>query len=106
MNSKQTTAAEAILSKTLEQIAQQEIGIETLEVRNSDDLDFHDISVATLERALRAAFQAGLLQGTAGLPHIPELIKQAKEQTATRRIDNEHRERKEAADAIRRQEVK
>lgn len=35
------------------------VGIETLETRNSDRLDFHEVSVATLRQALRAAYLAG-----------------------------------------------
>lgn len=35
------------------------VGVETLETRNSDRLDFHDVSVATLRQALRAAYLAG-----------------------------------------------
>ncbi len=35
------------------------VGVETLETRNSDRLDFHEVSVATLRQALRAAYLAG-----------------------------------------------
>ena len=34
-------------------------GIETLETRNSDSLDFHDVSAASLKEMLQAAFAAG-----------------------------------------------
>jgi len=40
-------------------IAQQHLGIETLETRNSDSLDFHDVGVAGLKNALYAAFVLG-----------------------------------------------
>jgi len=40
-------------------IAQEELGIETLETRNSDSLDFHDVSVAGLTRAFQRAFNSG-----------------------------------------------
>jgi len=40
-------------------IAQQHLGIETLETRNSDRLDFHDVGVASLKEALYAAFVIG-----------------------------------------------
>ena len=44
-------------------IAQKYLGIETLETRRSDSLDFHDVAVWCLREALEAAFNAGLEQG-------------------------------------------
>ncbi|MCC7096922.1 MAG: hypothetical protein IT472_07080 [Thermomonas sp.] len=44
-------------------IAQKHLGIETLETRHSDSLDFHDTAVWCLRDALKAAFNAGLEQG-------------------------------------------
>lgn len=44
---------------TIQRIAQNTLGIETLETRNSDQLDFHDISVWMLRAALEEAFQSG-----------------------------------------------
>lgn len=44
----------------MEQIARQHLCIETLKTRNSDSLDFHDVSVANVSAALAAAYQAGL----------------------------------------------
>jgi hypothetical protein len=41
------------------QIARQHLGIETLEQRNRDSLDFHDVGVIGVERALDAAYRAG-----------------------------------------------
>jgi hypothetical protein len=42
------------------QIARQHIaGLETLDDRKADDLDFHQIAVWTLKAALEAAFAAG-----------------------------------------------
>jgi hypothetical protein len=35
-------------------------GIETLETRNSDRLDFHDISAAAIRGMLRDAFELGI----------------------------------------------
>ncbi len=35
------------------------MGIETLQTRNSDRLDFHNISVASLQDALQQAYKAG-----------------------------------------------
>jgi len=45
-------------NETIETIAFH-MGIETLETRNSDSLDFHDISVSNLKSALEKAFEAG-----------------------------------------------
>ena len=47
------------LHQLLTQIARERIGIETLETRNSDDLDFHQVAVWSLRNALEAAFKAG-----------------------------------------------
>jgi hypothetical protein len=46
-------------TQTLEQIAKKTLGLETLETRNSDRLDFHDLNVASIKAALLAAYQAG-----------------------------------------------
>ena len=43
----------------LAQIAKERLGLETLETRKSDSLDFHDLAVWTLRAALQAAYQAG-----------------------------------------------
>ena len=49
------------LNKILTGIAQKNIpGIETLELRGRDSLDFHDVSVGCLRRALEDAFIAGM----------------------------------------------
>lgn len=44
----------------LEKIAKDFLHIETLQTRNSDSLDFHDIGVGCLSDALNAAFEAGI----------------------------------------------
>jgi NCAIR mutase (PurE)-related protein len=44
----------------LAQIAREELGIETLEVRGRDRLDFHDVGVAGLRRALERAYELGV----------------------------------------------
>ena len=51
------------LEQLLTQIAQSKMGIETLETRKSDGLDFHDVAVWCLRDALEAAFNAGVEQG-------------------------------------------
>ncbi len=48
-----------IPQKALLEIAQRHLGLETLEPRNSDSLDFHDLSVWQIRRALEAAYRAG-----------------------------------------------
>jgi hypothetical protein len=47
------------LTQALDRIAKQTLGLETLETRNSDRLDFHDLNVASIRAALLAAYQAG-----------------------------------------------
>ena len=37
--------------------------IETLETRNSDGLDFHDVAVWAIRNALEAAYEAGRVAG-------------------------------------------
>lgn len=46
----------------ISQIAQQHLSIETLAIRNSDSLDFHDVAVWSIKAALEAAFEAGKTQ--------------------------------------------
>jgi len=47
----------------LTQIAQKTLRINTLETRNMDNLDFHEVAVWQIQDALRAAFVAGLEVG-------------------------------------------
>ena len=47
------------IDQLLTQIAQQHLGIQTLEAQSADRLDFHEVSVWSLHDALRAAFEAG-----------------------------------------------
>lgn len=46
--------------QTLEKIAKDFLHVETLQTRNCDRLDFHDIGVGCLSDALNAAFDAGV----------------------------------------------
>lgn len=48
------------LDALLTRIAQEHLFIDTLETRNSDSMDFHDVSVWGVKEALLAAYQAGL----------------------------------------------
>lgn len=50
---------QAKTDQIISQIAQKHLRIETLQVRHSDRLDFHDCNVASIEAALKAAFEAG-----------------------------------------------
>ena len=52
-------ADDAARAAAIRTIAARELGIETLETRRSDRLDFHDVAVWTLEAALVAAYEAG-----------------------------------------------
>ena len=45
--------------KTLAEIAAGHLHLETLETRNSDSLDFHDMAVWSIKTALEAAYEAG-----------------------------------------------
>jgi len=47
------------MEKKIAKIAMDRLGIETLETRNSDSLDFHEVSVWALKEMLEAAYQAG-----------------------------------------------
>jgi len=47
------------LERLLNQIAAEHLYIDTLATRNSDSLDFHEVSVWGLKEALQAAFTAG-----------------------------------------------
>lgn len=63
------------MTNTLDQIfaliAEKHLNIETMETRNSDQLDFHDVSVWGVRSALEAAFKAGVELG-ASMPKPTE----------------------------------
>ena len=44
-------------------IAQKHLGIDTLQTRHTDSLDFHDTAVWCIRDALEAAFKAGVELG-------------------------------------------
>ncbi|AGI69864.1 hypothetical protein OAN307_c45070 [Octadecabacter antarcticus 307] len=54
-----TTKTKAPSEALLLEIAAKHFHLETLETRNSDSLDFHDVSVWSIRAALEAAFAAG-----------------------------------------------
>jgi hypothetical protein len=57
MRAAEPEAAEA--QEAIARIAARILGIGTLDTRHSDALDFHELSVAGLRRALEAAYEAG-----------------------------------------------
>jgi len=50
-------------TRIIEQIAKDVLGIETLETRNSDSLDFYDLAVWRIAEALAPGYQAGIEKG-------------------------------------------
>jgi hypothetical protein len=56
------TENQELLQKILTGIAQKHFySVETLETRNSDSMDFHDVAVWAIKEALEDAFIAGML---------------------------------------------
>ena len=47
------------MKEKIKKIAKEVLYIETLEVRNSDSLDFYDLSVNSVRKALEMAYKAG-----------------------------------------------
>ncbi|MGA0586637.1 DUF6900 domain-containing protein [Dyella sp. KRB-257] len=54
-----TKPADKAMENLLQKIALDHLFIESLETRNSDQLDFHDVSVWAVKSALMAAYEAG-----------------------------------------------
>ena len=59
MKAKNAAPAKPPSEAQLLEIAAKHFHIETLETRNSDGLDFHDVAVWSIRAALEAAFAAG-----------------------------------------------
>ena len=57
--SKQTEAQTAQRDALILEIAKRQFFIETLETRERDSLDFHDVPVWAIRAALEEAFEAG-----------------------------------------------
>jgi hypothetical protein len=57
--------------RTCQIVAQHAMGIEFIEPRGRDHLDFHDLHVATIERGLRQAYRAGYKDGVEGRGQTP-----------------------------------
>ncbi len=51
---------------TLQAIVRRHLNVETLQTRNTDRQDFHELAVWTIEAALNAAFEAGKQQACGG----------------------------------------
>jgi len=51
------------MATAIEETAQDILQIPTLERRGRDGLDFHELSVWQIKRALHAAYEAGFLDG-------------------------------------------
>ena len=58
-NNTMTKRQQEKLNAILTEIAKEELQIETLEKRWSDNLDFYDVSVWGIKRALERAYEAG-----------------------------------------------
>ena len=59
MTDKTAAPTQAPSEALLLEIAAKHFCLETLETRNSDGLDFHDVAVWSIRAALKAAFAAG-----------------------------------------------
>lgn len=65
-NTKPSSLAQEVAIETtvrlaaIKQIARDELGLETLDARNSDRLDFHELAVWQIKKALLKAYEAGL----------------------------------------------
>ena len=60
-----TTKIDEKATRECDKIAKEILGLETLETRNMDGLDFHDLAVWEIRNALHAAFEAGRAAATA-----------------------------------------
>lgn len=68
MHNDTSTQPDARRHAALAEIAKRVLGVPTLEVRQSDTLDFHDLGVAALRRALVEAFESGALTASENAP--------------------------------------
>lgn len=57
------------MDKTLADLAAKHLGLETLETRKSDSLDFHDLAVWGVKTALEAAYRAGMEAANTSTAH-------------------------------------
>jgi hypothetical protein len=59
----ETKAKPAAPEALILEIATRHFFVETLDTRNSDQLDFHDVAVWAMRAALEDAFEAGRIAG-------------------------------------------
>ena len=52
-------ATQQQIDQLLTEIAKKHLSLETLETRNSDSLDFHDVAVWGIKDALQEVYEAG-----------------------------------------------
>jgi len=60
----ETKPAPATPEALILEIATRHFFVETLETRNSDQLDFHDVAVWAMRAALEDAYEAGRIAGS------------------------------------------
>ena len=53
------STANTTATQTIAEIAATILGIENLAAQNRDELDFHELAVWNIQRALEAAYEAG-----------------------------------------------
>lgn len=53
-------------SLAVSKIAFDFLGVKTFDVRNSDQLDFYDLSIGSIKAALDASYEAGMHNGSKG----------------------------------------
>ena len=58
------------LDHILTQIAKEHLGISTLQARNDDSLDFYDVAVWQVRKALKDAYDAGCSAALTGDRHV------------------------------------
>ena len=63
MTAKTAAPAKAPREALLLEIAAKHFCLETLETRNSDSLDFHDVAIWAIRAALDDAYEAGRIAG-------------------------------------------
>jgi len=62
----------SVPTSTMEQIAKKHLGIKTLKTQNSDSLDFHDLAVWNIKRALKAAYNEGKKSASVEIPKVED----------------------------------
>jgi hypothetical protein len=76
----------------LSEIAREQLGIPTLDTRNSDSLDFHTVAVWQVQTALKAALKAGRKTTSHAVPGLLEALETLADQ-ADEDCPREHRTR-------------